>query len=211
MSRRRPKRIAASLPRMLATVPSEPEHGERRRRRKRGRCRAGRGRDESQEGDAPSAQRAHLERVDAVDDRVGHGRAVAQHRAEIEQRAVRRRARPLATRRRGTASATSSQASARACGRGEEGRAASRRRRARRSAQAKDSAPEMPMLAACPAVARDIILRVDLVGEQLEAGHVGAGPADAGRAPARRSADQNPSANRPNSEWPATVSATPKR
>ena len=48
------------------------------------------------------------------------------------------------------------------------------------SAQANDSAPEMPMLAACPAAARDTSFASILSARSLRPGHVGAGPPDTG-------------------------------
>ena len=109
MSRRRPRRIAASLPRMLATVPARPSMVQRRCRRNKRCGRAGRSRYETEESDTPAAQRAHLERVDPVDDRVRHGGAIAQHRTEVDSAP---RARGGAALVRGTATKMITQASA---------------------------------------------------------------------------------------------------
>src|SRR4029079_11926361 len=110
---------------------------------------------------------------------------------------------------RGTAQATSSHASA-ALAAAATKAARQPARLAMKSAQANDKAPEIPMLAACPAVARDMSLPSTRSARSLSPViYVPAQPAPVNARAVM--ADQNPSARRPNSKCPATVIATPKR
>jgi hypothetical protein len=79
-----------------------------------------------------------------------------------------------------------------------------------KSPQANESAPEIPMLAAWPAVARDIVFASTRSARSLRpVMYVPAHPTPVRARVARP--DQNPSANSANNRWPATVDATPKR
>ena len=177
MRRRRPNRMAASLPRTLASVPSSPNSVSVSAGRQSGAGSPGGHGDKTKERDAPSAQRAHFERVDAIGDGIGHGRAVAQHRAKIKNRGVLfRRRRP---RMRGDRKRHQDPRATRA-----------HRRRDECQAPAADGGEEIGagkrQRAGNPdagGVARGRARQqraVDLVGEQLQPGHVGAGPTDAG-------------------------------
>ena len=163
MRRRRPKEDRGLVAKDARHGAGEPEHGQRRGRRKRDRGRPVAVATKAKKGDTPSAQRAHLERVNAVDNCVGHSRAIAQHRPEIEQR---RRSVPVATRRprapRSIRPATPGAL------------AAAAKKAARQPADARSDrrseGRERPRHAdarACPAVARDISLPSTLSARSL--------------------------------------------
>ena len=148
--------------------------------RQHGSCtRAGRHRDVAKERDAPPAQCAHLQRVDAVGDGIGHGRPVAEHRPEIvETLSVFGRGGALAL--RGNDHCHQQPSDRGAHGGGEEG-----------GAPAGSGGDE---IATCKrertgnADARGVAgrgarhhLGVHPIGQELEAGHVRACPAHAGQ------------------------------
>ena len=148
MRRFRPKRMAASLPATLANVPMRPSPvatmaGERNEAA----ARAGGHRHVAEERHTPAAQCAHLQRMDAVGDGVGHGRAVAEHRPEIvEALPILGRSGAFAlTRARSAATKTHATAALAAAARKAACQPAAA---AMRSPVANERAPEMPMLAA---------------------------------------------------------------
>ena len=84
MSLRRP-RGWPSLPRTLAAVPIRPRTVTTNVGESRVSAGAGAQRDVTREKPRPSPAALHLQRVDTVGERVGHGGAIAQHGGEIEK------------------------------------------------------------------------------------------------------------------------------
>ena len=163
----------------------EPKPGGDDGWREHGRCtRAGRYCHVSKERDAPAAQRAHLQRVDAVGDRIRHRRPVPEHRPEIvEALSVFGWGGALGL--RGNDQRHREPRDRGAHGGGKEGGApagsggdkvASSKRKGARNANARGMAGRG---------ARHH-LRVDPIGQELEARHVRARPAHAGQRPHRK-------------------------
>ena len=130
-----------------------------------------------EEGDRPAAQRVHLPGVRAVRDGIGHGRAVPQHGAKVEQRCAGWRV--AASSLGGRAQEDDQPGDHRGGGRSGEGAAPAE--------PAAQEAGEQERQRSGDADARRVAgdgarheRGVHAIGQELETGHVGPGPAHAG-------------------------------